>query len=41
MGLECGVDDAGDDEERAPSKTFAPFLRPRRALGATRRTSAS
>ena len=28
VGLECGVDDAGDDEERAPSKTFSHRMGP-------------
>ena len=28
VGLECGVDDAGDDEERVPSKTFSHRMGP-------------
>ena len=28
VGLECGVDDEGDDEERVPSKTFSHRMGP-------------
>ena len=28
VGLECGVDDAGDDEERVPLKTFSHRMGP-------------
>ncbi len=28
VGLECGVDDAGDDEERVPTKTFSHRMGP-------------
>ena len=41
VGLECGVDDEGDDEERAPSKTFSHRMGPDSPGNNIPRTNAS
>ena len=41
VGLECGVDDAGDDEERVPLKTFSHRMGPDAPGSPIPRTNAS